>query len=259
MSFEKLEKIVEIQATYETLSSLAIGAGDQPQSTTESPVIRVGNEPVLPGSSLKGALRSTLEAILAANGVSVCVPHAAIPSDYRRDRTKEDRQRKQQYLDGIGRQPPCDPGGEVCPVCDLFGTVGGRSGLSGRVMVLDARLTEEYDPAILMERTHVAITRDTRSQSGGALLTLEAVDAGVEFQNTIRIINPEDWHMGAILRALEGMEMLGIGAKKTAGYGQLKIAPPVIIVKTLEAGGWQAAAVPVDQYLQAFDERFLAR
>ena len=247
MTFEKLDRIVELTIKYTTLGTLSIGAGDQPQSTVDSPLMRIGGEPIIPGSSLKGALRSNIEAILAQRGEKVCVPSTAIPNTIqKRDYPS--------YTNKIGRKPPCDPQ-MPCPICRMFGTAGGKQGLSGRVIVLDARLTDTFDPAILTERTHVAITRDTRSQAGGALVSVEAVDAGVEFSGVIRLINAEDWMVGAILRGLEALGYLGIGAKKTSGYGQLQVEPQGVIIRRLTTAGWEATPGDLDAYRQAFDTR----
>jgi len=249
MTFEKLDRIIEVTVEYTTLGTLSIGAGDQPQSTVDSPVVRIGAEPVIPGSSLKGALRSNLEAILSGQGVAVCVPYTAIPNEIRKDH------RVDQYLSEIGRLNTCKPTQDICPVCQMFGTAGGTQGLSGRVMVLDARLQGAFNPTILTERAHVAITRDTRSQAGGALVSVEAVDAGVKFSGVIRLINPEDWMVGAILRSLEALGYLGIGAKKTSGYGQLQVEPQKVVIRRLTARGWEETGGKLDDYRQAFDAR----
>lgn len=247
MTFEKLDRIVELTVKYTTLGTLSIGAGDQPQSTVDSPLMRIGGKPVIPGSSLKGALRSNIEAILAQSGEKVCVPITAIPNTIKRD----DRAG---YAASIGRKFPCDPK-TPCRICQMFGTAGGAQGLSGRVIVLDALLTNTFDPAILTERTHVAITRDTRAQAGGALVSVEAVDAGVEFSGIIRLVNPEDWMVGAILRGLEVLGYLGVGAKKTSGYGQLQVEPQQVVIRKLTATGWEATAGDLDAYRRAFDTR----
>lgn len=254
MSFEKLSDLIELKLAFETLGSLAIKAGDQPQTLADSPVIRIGGEPAIPGSSMKGALRSSLEALLSAKGTLVCVPATAIPNQIKRDRQEA------QYLKQIGRKSPCAPNAaDICPVCLVFGTVGGSQGLSGSAVFLDARLADKFSPEIVPERTHVAITRDTRSQSGGALVTMETVDAGVKFAGAIRLINPEPWQVGAILQAIEWLRQLGIGSKKTAGYGQLEIDVSSIERKTLAGGKWQVATLTQDEFLQAFVARFEAK
>ncbi len=248
MTFERLQDITVLKVRYTTLSALAISAGDQPAEIMESPVIKLGGKPVIPGSSLKGALRSTLEAMLAELGHEVCIPFAAIPRRYRR------REEQQKYTKKLGRRTPCDDTEHPCPVCSIFGTVGGRAGLSGKALFLDATTVEgDYE---LIERSHVAITRDTKSQSEGSLMSLQAVDVGATFRGEIRVVNPELWEVGAILRALEGVEFLGIGAKKTAGYGDLEIGVEGIEVVRFDGEDWQHTPAEKGSYLEAFTQRF---
>jgi CRISPR-associated RAMP protein (TIGR02581 family) len=248
MGFEKLESFVELTVEYEAKSALAIHAGKgAPFEAVESPVIKSAGKPIIPGSSLKGALRSTLEAILADAGERVCVPLAAIPDQYRR------RDEQEAYARRIGRKIACSVD-DLCPVCQIFGTTAAKQGLSGRALFLDARPVGDYT---LVERTHVAIARDTKSQAGGKLMTLQAVDAGAVFEGTIRIINPEDWQVGALLRALEGVELLGLGAKKTAGYGEIAIRVKAIQTRELGKEGWEVNPVTPEPYRQAFDRKFL--
>lgn len=256
MKFEQLESVVELSLEFVTLGSLAIGAGKQPDDVVESPVIKLSNIPVIPGSSLKGALRSSLEALISARKPkSVCLPVTAAPRAERyKDKDNQERV-KQDYLDKLGRIEPC-PVWKPCAVCEIFGTVSGKSGLSGKAIFLDAKPVSEY---ALPERTHVAITRDTRSQAGSALFPIETVDAGVKFVGAIRLINPEPWQVGAILHALEWLRQLGIGSKKTAGYGQLDITVSAITRKVLAGGAWQPTALKSDEFLQAFVTKFEAK
>lgn len=249
MGFEKLHEIVCLNVEYTTKSALSISMGDQPSEIVESPVIKIGGLPVIPGSSLKGALRSTLEAMLAELGHKVCIPFAAIP---RTQRFNPDQQGK--YAASIGRLAPCANIATPCPVCTIFGTVGGQSGLSGKAIILDARAEKgKYE---LIERTHVAITRDTKSQAEGSLMSMEAVDAGAVFKNTIRIVNPEPWQVGAVARALEGVSLLGMGAKKTSGYGELEIKIVDTVLKKFDGRAWQSQNENLESPLKAFGDKF---
>lgn len=76
---------------------------------------RIDNRPALPGSSLKGMLRSLAEAI--CNGCS--------PFDNR-------------------IHPPCRSTGTLCPVCRLFGYLKGNQVHAGRINVSDALAEDGY-------------------------------------------------------------------------------------------------------------------
>lgn len=221
MVFEKLETITEIEVQYTTCSCLAIHAGKSAAySIVDQSIIKIGGVPVIPGSSLKGALRSIIESILSESGVDVCIPEASIPKQIKQRRNVDE------YARYLGRLPPCNQiKGDVCPVCEIFGAAS----LSGRAVFLDARPESTIIP---IKRTHVAIRRDTNAQSDGSLMELEAVDKGAVFLGKIRIINAENWHIGAILRALEVLKLVGLGAKKTAGYGEIDTLAKKITLNT---------------------------
>lgn len=252
MGFEKLEKIAEVQVEYKTLGALAIHASkDAPFEATDSPVVKIGGKPVIPGSSIKGVLRSTLEAMLSAEGLMVCVPAAAIPKTPK----GEDRDRyTKNYVSNINRKSPC-PVNDLCPICEIFGTTGAREGLSGKAIFLDAKSDTEIKP---IERTHVAIMRDTKSQAAGSLMTIQAVDAGTVFYENIRVINPIDWQIGALIQALHTINMTGIGAKKTSGYGELEVKITSIKLRMLQNGNWQTTELEEKACIQVFSA-WLAR
>lgn len=257
MTFQTLRDLFEIDLCYTALSALAIHAGKGGSfEVTDSPIIRIAGKPAIPGSSLKGALRSTLEAMLAEAGHRVCVPLAAIPNFWQ-GRPVRGRDDQKAYARSIGRDYACEVS-DPCAVCQIFGTTAGKQGLSGRALCLDAYAEEA---ASTVERNHVAIARDSKSQAGGKLMTVEAVEKGTQFRGEavngmrtcIRLVNPEDWQIGAMLRALEGVELLGMGAKKTAGYGQLEIKREALRRRWLGDEGWQTETLDEGPFLSAFD------
>lgn len=248
MVFENLKTITEMKVKYTTRSCLAIHSGKSAAySVVDQPIIKIGGVPVIPGSSIKGALRSITESIFSESGIDVCIPGASIPKTERRKRHGED------YARDLGRLPPCDHSrGNVCPVCDIFGAAS----LSGRAMFLDARPEPESD-IVPIKRTHVAIRRDTNAQSDGSLMELEAIDEGAIFMGTIRIVNAEDWQIGAILRALEVLKLVGLGAKKTAGYGEIDTSVEKIMLNTFADGvrKTEDATPNAEEYMRTFEDK----
>ena len=240
MAFEKISSIAEINVRYVTRSALAILSGrEEAFAPLDQVVIELGGQPIIPGSSLKGAIRSAVESLLAGRGIRVCVPDAAIPKEFSRDREAYARQ--------IGRLPACDGRGKkLCPVCQLFGAAD----LAGRASFMDAK--PDGTPK-LIERSHVALTRDNRAAAGGKLLQLQAVDAGSRFVGAIRIVNPEDWHVGAVLAGLRTIELTGLGAKKTAGYGDIAVTVGPLNRLFWRETEWKSEAGLDEQvYLKAF-------
>ena len=251
MGFEKLERIMELEVDYKTLGALAIHSSkDAPFETTDSAVVKIGGKPVIPGSSLKGVIRSTLEAMLSAEGVNVCVPMAAIPKAPKKD----DGSFKDNYLKSIGRKQPCSVS-NPCPVCEIFGTTAGKQGLSGRAIFLDAK--PDGDVSVI-ERNHVAIMRDTRSQAGGKLMSPQAVDAGAKFTGTVRVFNYSDWHIGALINGIKAISLVGLGAKKTSGYGEVSVTISSLKDKTLKNGHWEEEEKAAEKtYTDAYIKKIL--
>jgi len=241
MVFEKLAKIVEIQVEYESKSSLAIQAGrEEGLSAVEQPVVKIGGSPVIPGSTLKGVLRSFLESYLSQNGLEVCVPFAAIPREIKRKNKIGD------YVKKIGRKSPCERE-NTCPVCEIFGSAG----ISARTSFLDAKPINDVK---ILDRKHVALQRDTKTASKGALLEIQTVEPGARFSGIIRIINPEKWHIGALIIAIENLEKLGMGSKKSAGYGEINTKIKNIVTQQMENGKWQEIQIDEEEYRNSFFE-----
>lgn len=242
MAFEKLSRIVEVQAEFTTRSALAILSGrEEAFAPLDQVVTTVGGQPVIPGSSLKGAIRSAVESLLAERKIQVCVPDSSVPKQF--------SHREEEYARQIDRLPACEGRGgsrKPCPVCQVFGAVD----LAARASFMDAK---PVGSPKLIERSHVALTRDNRAAAGGKLLQLQAVDAGTKFQGMVRIVNAEDWHIGAVLAGLETLELTGLGGKKSAGYGDVEVRIDKLRQLVWVETGWQSrdASTP-DKYLKAF-------
>lgn len=209
--FEKLARIVTIPVTFRTVGTLSIGSG-RADEVKGSLVIRYGSEdddPVIPGSSVKGVVRSTVEAMLhqAEGDDKICVPMACAPKD-----------RNRRPILPHGRKEDCGGLEDACSACQMFG----NTGLKGKVNFHDA-MPDPEKGAPTITRTHVALTRDTGTAAPQSLMNMETVPNGAEFKGSVALVNPEPWMVGAIIHALNLLPSLGIGAKKTSGYGQLKV------------------------------------
>jgi CRISPR-associated RAMP protein (TIGR02581 family) len=199
--------IAAVPYALKTEGSLSIGTG-KGDGLRDNLIIREAgpeSKPVVSGSSVKGMARSTIEAILAeAMPQQICVPSVCLG----RDRTPPEGRK-----DDCGRASRDNP----CPVCQMFG----NTEMAGRASFRDAHL--EGDLPETTERTHVALRRDTKTAAGGALVTIESLPPGVKFNGEVVLINPEDWMVGAVIHALELLPSIGIGGKKTSGYGEVSV------------------------------------
>ena len=175
------------------------------------------DQPYIPGSSLKGVIRSYAERIcrsLRENPVPVCLPYV----------------RPGQEQPGEGRQASCghrfdqlkiklaqqDIYRLSCPACRLFGSLG----FAGRFSVSDAYLNGGHQLEI---RDGVAIDRITGGAVPGAKYDLEILSQG-SFVTTLELRNFERWQLGLIALVLRDMEeaMIHIGSGKSRGLGRIQ-------------------------------------
>jgi len=166
----------------------------------------------IPGSSLKGTIRSYTERILRTvlgEGPDRCCN----PFD-------------EQSFCGKRLENDAGPSAkryrESCPACRIFG----NTALAGRLSITDA-----YPPAELLEQTNATEQRDgvaiDRLLGGVAVgpFTLEVVTRGA-FRVTLLLENFELWQLGLIGVALRdlGTGLCPIGFGKTRGLGRVKVS-----------------------------------
>jgi CRISPR/Cas system CSM-associated protein Csm3 (group 7 of RAMP superfamily) len=247
--FDQLKEVVTIHVEYTTDGNLSINSG-KGDGIRDNLVIREGgpnSNPVISGSSLKGVVRSTMESLLSAAGQKICVPDTCVPGGNQRE--KEDYWRRHRMPNRTGLGNDC----HGCLVCSLFGRASRRNSQAGRVIFHDAR-SENGKPITPMSRTHVAITRDTKAQASAALMTVETVPADESFAGDIVLHNPDPWMVGGVLFVLENLlGKTGIGAKKTAGYGHLRVKVTGV-ERTTFGKGEHTQPVQKETYTKAWEE-----
>lgn len=237
-SFASLERIVTINVTYRTHGMVAMntGRGDGLQDNTVSRASGAESPPILLGSGLKGVSRSLIEAILAqAAPDQVCAPKVCCQQPRGPERPPP------------GRKAFCEDEaqGGPCPACQMFGNTRMR----GRVTFHDAHPDSEVHTTA---RTHVGIARATGTAAHQALMTMEAVPGmGMPFTGKVTLVNPDPWMVGAIWETLPLLASVGIGAKKTSGYGDVVVQERPILTFTLRPAGEQVSDA---DYLQSCRE-----
>ena len=209
----QLRAILQFDFQLELLSGMRIhgvGGGLEIGSEIDSnlTVIRdpATGEPYIPGSSLKGRIRSEAERRF---GIS--------PPNYGK---------------------PCACGKPSCRICPLFGAHATKNIESAptRIVVREARYTVEYrnkvNPELQTEtKAETMIDRKTGLAGGGSLRTGERVLPGACFQARIlvQLLNKdtaemESQYQDTIECALGQLEAIGaIGGSGSRGYGEVKI------------------------------------
>lgn len=178
-------------------------------------------QPYLPGSSLKGVIRSYAEKIcrsLRDAPVPVCLPYLK-PDEARGQEAKQascglvfEKYKKDNNVPSIGTDNIYNLS---CPACRLFGS----HDYIGRLATTDGYLMDSH---ILEVRNGVAIDRLTGGVAEGPY-DLEVLVKG-NFKTSIDIRNFERWQLGLIGLVLRDMEegLIRIGFGKSRGYGRIQ-------------------------------------
>ncbi|RLI81060.1 type III-A CRISPR-associated RAMP protein Csm3 [Archaeoglobales archaeon] len=213
---------LRLRCNLRVVTGLHIGGGAAGISigATDSPVIKVNGKPYIPGSSLKGKIRSLLE---IAHGLKI---------DSK-----------------LGRHE-CEKNTNPCDVCVVFGRAAERKGSEGptRIIFRDSYINDELsdEEARKSDYTEIkmenAINRIT-SRVEGALRDTERVLPGTVFDvEVLYRVYDEDFGSGSLASVekletlpeplktrfgliLEGMKILEqdyLGGKGTRGYGKVQ-------------------------------------
>lgn len=218
-----LHRRVILSGYVETVTAIRVSQGRAVDAAAASdlPVMKDAlGRPFIPGSSLKGVLRSFLESVIRGAGgpLRTCDPIArdytgcVNPADY-------SRQQKEGVPAGATRiELPRD----LCDVCDLFGHPSFASRLVFRDLPV---LTDSWHELLLQVRDGVAIDRETGTVHGGQKYDFEIVPAGVRFDLRITADNPEDWQLGLLFVAVDALNsgFAGLGGARSRGLGSVQI------------------------------------
>ena len=163
-------------------------------------VIRISGKPAIPGSSLKGAVRSRLELTFRGHDGSVpscfsVIGDVKIPSWRHREIYRSSSE---------NRGAPCDylRYGTVCKVCDIFGAPG------------------------LASRIHFSnILFDTEEEIISDVGRIVVIPRGAESEGTLLFQGMEPYELGLVLIGMGNLKPLLIGMWKYRGMGRILIAP----------------------------------
>ena len=227
----KLKKVIRIRSVLLAKTGLRIGMSRDQMAIgdLDNPVVRnpLTDEPYIPGSSLKGKLRYLLEWSLGGDYIL---------------KAKD----KHVYASPDPKDPVARIFG-LAPENDERSLAVARERGPTRLLVRDAYLTEDAKEAL--ERppgSTLAVTLFPhatlfRSLGGNANpRTTERVPAGARFrvEMTYRVLDDldEEYFGKYLLRALELLELDGLGGHISRGYGQVYFLHPERLTEDQE--GW---------------------
>lgn len=211
MYYEELDRIYvmyRIEGTLVNESPLAIGAGrGTAMGGSDNPVIRIGGNPYIPGSTLKGCLRSEAERY-----VRTYMPDELVCDILNPKGDNGEMRRKEKERDSY----------RPCIVCRVFGGPTIASHLTVRDALPKGNVSVE-------KRTSVSISRVTGGQHPGRLYDVEYVVPNSRFRFEMVLENLDllgDSREAKIVRYLIDMlksGMISIGRRRSIGMGKIRL------------------------------------
>jgi CRISPR-associated protein Csm3 len=243
----RLKKKVYIRGVITLKTGLHIGAGQEKVQIggLDNPVVRAilkNNEPIIPGSSLKGKIRSLLE------------------QAYGQDCVGDMRQKTSNHKN--------------CPICNFFGGIFDKDeSVASRILFRDAYLTEESKRRLEQAATdypytevkyETAINRIEGKALSGSLRNTERVPAGAVFDVdfVVNVYDGEDEAKNMQLLQL-GFLLLNhdyLGGSGSRGYGhvELKINEVKVyqLIREADALKWEENTNPDEVWRKLLSENY---
>ena len=249
-----MQSVKKYKLVLETKSPFRIGGKKDPFSALDQPIVRIGDQVVVPGTTLKGAAREEIEQYLIRAYPDEAEMKPCIPSSDRMLSLDERKLITDKMYKGSSCHYPCDPkkcdhettklGHYICPACYLLGA----QGLVGFVTIpfLYADTASSEVPATRIDRV-------TRTVAEGTHRFYQMIPVGAKFEGTLTIILEDkikkwnlgkprplqghtqgdlwlkhgEWNMSKILKELIEDRISSItrlGGQKSSGAGEVSIA-----------------------------------
>ncbi|MEO0082698.1 MAG: CRISPR-associated RAMP protein Csx7 [candidate division WOR-3 bacterium] len=224
LAYYTLERLVVLEGYVETLTALHIGKGRalDADAASDLPVMKDPfSLPFIPGSSLKGVLRSYTESLvrgLDGGKLKSCDPVGQVwtgcvdPGKFSQQQKRGVPQGEQEL-----RVPE-----DICDVCDLFG----HPNFASRLRFADLPVDQEtWHELLLQVRDGVAIDRETSTVARPMKYDFEVVPAGVHFKLKVAADNVEDWQLGLFFAAVDALNsgFNRLGGSTSRGLGSVTI------------------------------------
>lgn len=231
MTYHVFFNRIVLRGTLTLLSGLHIGCGRAiGLSGSDLPVLKDGTgQPFIPGASLKGVLRSNIEAFLRSfqtktNGLACfCVGDKASKETESEEALAygpciTNKQKKKLITRSDADAAFWE---KSCWVCRAFGSPW----IASKVQIIDMPIVSQWRAEFLRVRDGVAIDRESETAQTQMKFDFEVVPPGVQFGFEVLIENPEDHEMGMLVLGLdmlnEGLALLG--GNKSRGLGRVRI------------------------------------
>lgn len=192
--------------------------------STDAPIVRTPDgDPFIPGSSLKGVFRSTVEKIGGTlPSVKTCLldptnnydcigPQGEAQHAFNKERNKYGWN-KDEYYSQLNQK--------LCDTCKLFGSPF----IASKINFNDLYLVER-DAAFTQVRDGVGIDRDSERAVDGVKFDYEVIASGAKFGMEIMLDNPTEMDLALISIGLIELQngFMRLGGKTSSGLGSCKL------------------------------------
>lgn len=222
LMFDIFKNRLELTGNLTTVTALRISAGRSSEPIgSDLPVIKdaLGN-PLIPGSSFKGAMRSRLESFLRGivGDNRKLVANPAIEEEWSLT-SEEMKKLKDKFSDDLILTE------KIIEQTDLVSCLFGSPWIASKFQVRDLTVNPEYWFGQYQERDGVSIDRDTETAADGKLYDFQVVPAGTLFEFKAIVENAEEWELGLLMIGLHQFEteQIPLGGGRSRGLGVVKL------------------------------------
>ncbi|MGI8933473.1 MAG: type III CRISPR-associated RAMP protein Csx7 [Phormidesmis sp.] len=218
--FDIFKNRLELSGILTTVTALRISQGRSTEPIgSDLPVVKDAlGQPLIPGSSFKGALRSRMESFLRGINPEL----AQDPSELVSDRINTEVKRLKELHKNDDAALTAALEGITDEVSKVFGTPWQAS----KFQVRDLTVKPDSWFGQYQERDGVSIDRDTETAVDGRLYDFQVVPAGVEFEFRAVLENGEDWELGLLVMGLQQFkrQQIPLGGGNSRGLGVVQLA-----------------------------------
>lgn len=217
--FDKFKNRLELTGILTTVTALRISAGRSSEPIgSDLPVVKDAlNQPLIPGASFKGAMRSRLESFLRG----IDRDWAEDPAEFTSKDRNEDIKRIKETL----KEDDEALTEAILNQTDLVSRLFGSPWIASKFQVRDLTVVKDTWFNQYQERDGVAIERDTETAGSGKLYDFQVVPAGTEFDFKAVVENSESWERGLLMIGLHQFEseQITLGGGSSRGLGVVSL------------------------------------
>lgn len=234
--FDTFKNRLETTGKLTTITALRISAGRSTEPIgTDLPVIKDAlGQPLIPGSSFKGAMRSRLESFLRGIDSSFAA-NPAIEAEWSitNERMNGEKGLKKEVEKELEQYPQEERAAKkdqlltdkIINETDLISLLFGSPWIASKFQVRDLNVVLDTWFGQYQERDGVSIDRDTETAADGKLYDFQVVPAGTQFEFRAVVENAEEWELGLLMIGLHQFEteQIPLGGGRSRGLGVVKL------------------------------------